>query len=193
MVTLNKWLAIALPLVLILLGINFNASQAQSKSPLALDANKIRWSHLVFGAKSVWVDVKVDVRMEPQSKSKMQTELLENRQGDAIPIPDAGGYRLTTNIETDAAFKAKVNKNNLVWFIPHDGTALGRFRLRRGKDDFKKVYRFTRQGVFRHRQEPKKKQEAPEQVPVSEGSPEEVIDIVFTPPGPDDPGFLRTH
>lgn len=160
MVTLNKWLAIALPLVLILLGINFNASQAQSKSPLALDANKIRWSHLVFGAKSVWVDVKVDVRMEPQSKSKMQTELLENRQGDAIPIPDAGGYRLTTNIETDAAFKAKVNKNNLVWFIPHDGTALGRFRLRRGKDDFKKVYRFTKQGVFRHRQEPKNKQEA---------------------------------
>ena len=150
----------ALPLVFVLFFGNISATRAQSDPPLILDANKISWSHLTFGAKSIWVDVKVEVRLEPQSKAKIQAELLENRQGDAIPIPDAGGYRLTADIETDAAFKSKVNKNNLIWFIPHDGTALGRFRLRRGKDDFKKVYRFTKQGVYRHRQEPKNKQEA---------------------------------
>ena len=158
--TLKKLPIIALTLVFVVFFGNLSPSRAQSNSPLLLDADKINWSHLVLGAKSVWVDVKVDVRLEPQSKAKMQAELLENRQGDAIPIPEAGGYLLTTDIETDAAFKSKVSKNNLVWFLPHDGTALGRFRLRQGKDDFKKVYRFTRQGVFRHRQEPKNKQEA---------------------------------
>ena len=160
MVSLKKLPFIALPLAFVLFFGNLGTSRAQSHSPLLLDAKRIRWSHLVFGAESVWVDVKVDVRLESQSKEKIQAELLENRQGDAIPIPEAGGYRLTTDIESDAAFKAKVNKHNLVWFIPRDGTALGRFRLRQGKDDFKKVYRFTRQGVFRYRQEPKNKQEA---------------------------------
>jgi hypothetical protein len=32
--------------------------------------------------------------------------------------------------------------------------------LRRGEDDFKKIYRFTDKGVFRHRMEPKNSQEA---------------------------------
>jgi hypothetical protein len=114
----------------------------------------------VFGAKSVWVDVVVDVRLEPQPKAAMQAELPVNREGDAIPVPDAGGHRISIDITTDAAFKPPVNKQNRVWFIPRDGTALGRFRLRRGKDDFKKIYRFTRQGVFRHRQEPASKHEA---------------------------------
>jgi hypothetical protein len=156
----KRLLAIALPLALILLGGNFNTSRAQSDSLLILDPSKVRWSHLVYGAKSVWVDVKVDVQLESQSQARMQAELLENSQGDAIAIPDSGGYRMTIDITTDAAFKSPVQKKNRIWFIPHDGTALGRLRLRQGKDDFKKVYRFTRQGVFRNRQEPKNKQEA---------------------------------
>ena len=159
MVTRKRFLAIALPLVLILFSGYFNVSRAQSDSTLLLDANQTRWSHLVYGAKSVWVDVKVDVRLETQSKARIQAELLENRLGDAIQIPDAGGYLMTIDMATDAAFKSPVNKKNRIWFIPHDGTALGRLRLRRGKDDFKKVYRYTRQGVFRNRQEPKNNQE----------------------------------
>ncbi|MCP4622838.1 MAG: DUF3108 domain-containing protein [bacterium] len=160
MVTCKKLQTLALLLVLLLFGGYFRLSWAQSDSPPVLDANRIRWSHLVYSALSRWVDVKVDVRLEQQSKATMQAELPANRQGDAIPVPDAGGYRLTTDIATDAAFKPPVHKKNHVWFIPHDGTALGRLRLRQGKDDFKKVYRFTGQGVFRHRQEPKNKQEA---------------------------------
>jgi hypothetical protein len=160
MVIRNKLKDLALTLVLILFGGCFSQSWAQSDSPLILDTNRIRWSHLIYSAKSIWADVEVDVRLEPQSKAKMQAELPANRQGDAIPVPDAGGYRMTTDIVTDVAFKSPVHKKNHIWFIPHDGTALGRLRLRLGKDDFKKIYRFTRQGVFRHRQEPKNKQEA---------------------------------
>ena len=160
MATHKKLQALALSLMLILLSGSFRHLWAQSKSGLVLDASRIRWSQLVFSAQSIWADVTVDVRLEPQSKARMQTDLPANRQGDAIPIPDAGGYLMTTDIVTDAAFKSPVHKKNHVWFIPHDGTTLGRIRLRRGKDDFEKTYRFTRQGVFRHRQEPKNKQEA---------------------------------
>ncbi len=156
----KKLVALALAGALILFGGYYNPSPAQSDSPPELDVNQFPWSHLVYGAQSVWVDVTVDVRLEPQSQAKMQAELPVNRQGDAIPIPNTGGYRLTVETVTDAAFKSTVHKENRVWFIPHDATVLGRFRLRRGKDDFKKIYRFTRQGVFRHRQEPKNKQEA---------------------------------
>ena len=159
MATHKKWQVIVLSLVLVLFCICVSPSRAQSESALILDADKIRWSHLELGAKSVWVDVNVDVRLEFQSRAKMQAELLENRKGDAIPVPDKGGFKLTIDILSDAAFKPPVHKKNQIWFIPHDGTALGWFRLRRGKEDFKKVYRFTRQGVFRYRQEPKNKQE----------------------------------
>ena len=156
----KKLAALALAWALVLFGGNYTPSPAQSDSPPELDINQFPWSHLVFSAQSVWVDVTVDVRLELQSQTKMQAELLVNRQGDAIPIPGPGGYRMTTKMVTDAAFKSTVHKENRVWSIPHDATALGRFRLRRGKDDFKKIYRFTRQGVFRYRQEPKNKQEA---------------------------------
>ena len=36
-----------------------------------------------------------------------------------------------------------------------DASALGRIRLLRGEDDFKKIYRFTDRGDFRHCLEPK--------------------------------------
>jgi hypothetical protein len=47
-----------------------------------------------------------------------------------------------------------------LWFDPQDATALGRDMLRQGDEDFKKVFRFTRQGVFRYQKEPKDKKEA---------------------------------
>ena len=160
MPTHKKMRALALIMMLILIGGSFSLIWAQSDSAPILDADRISWSHLVYSAQSVWADVRVDVRLEPQSKNTIQAELPANRQGDAIPVPDAGGYRMTTDIVSDVAFKSPVHKKNHIWFIPHDGVALGRLRLRQGKDDFKKTYRFTRQGVFRHRQEPKNKQEA---------------------------------
>ncbi len=52
------------------------------------------------------------------------------------------------------AFGARVNVGNTVWFNPGDAAARGRYRLRRGEDDFEKTYRFARQGVFRRNREP---------------------------------------
>jgi hypothetical protein len=65
---------------------------------------------------------------------------------------------ITTTI--DPSFRSPVNIHNKIWFNPKDAAALGRVRLRSGRDHFKKMYRFTDQGVFRHRIEPQNKKEA---------------------------------
>ena len=57
-------------------------------------------------------------------------------------------------------FRSTVTIVNRIWFDPTNAWALGRVRLRRGEDDFNKSYRFTQQGVFRHRIEPEDKREA---------------------------------
>jgi hypothetical protein len=64
------------------------------------------------------------------------------------------------NTTIDPRFRSPVKIHNRIWFNPTDASALGRVRLRRGEDDFKKIYRFTDQGIFRHRIEPKDKGEA---------------------------------
>jgi hypothetical protein len=67
---------------------------------------------------------------------------------------------MTINTIIDPRFRSPVKIYNRIWFNPSDASALGRIRLRAGEDDFKKTYRFTDQGVFRHRIEPKDKGEA---------------------------------
>jgi hypothetical protein len=67
---------------------------------------------------------------------------------------------MTINTTIDPRFRSPVKIHNRIWFNPTDASALGRVRLRRGDDNFKKMYRFADQGVFRHRIEPKNKKEA---------------------------------
>ena len=72
----------------------------------------------------------------------------------------AQATEMKINTTIDPRVRSPVNIHNRIWFNPADASALGRIRLRRGEDDFKKIYRFTEQGVFRHRIEPKNKKEA---------------------------------
>ena len=106
------------------------------------------------------VDVDVDVHLDYLSAGDVEAALIEARQGTALQVPAQGAYRLGNDIVIDSIVQPPVKISNRVWFDPKDATALGRIRLRRGEDDFKKLYRFTQQGVFRHRIEPRDEQEA---------------------------------
>lgn len=160
MTALKKFLWLALLGGLILFGGFSNSMASPSYSQLQLDANQIPWTQLFYESKSFMVDVAVDLRLQSQSADEVKASLIKNKQGDAIPIPGTGGYKITSDILLDAAFRPPVKIVNHVWFDPADATALGRIRLRQGEDDQKKVYRFTQQGVFRHRKEPKDNEEA---------------------------------
>lgn len=169
----KTFLSLVLSLGLILLSDSSNSIWSQSYSQLELDASRIPWVNLFFQTKSFWVDVTSHMHLEPKSRDEIKAAIIENKQGDALEIPGAGGYKLTSDTIIDSALQPPVEISNQVWFDPKDATALGRTRLRKGEDDFKKIYRFTRQGVFRHRMEPKDKEEAKK-------DPEQWTDVLDT-------------
>ena len=156
----KKWLSLALSISLIVLGAGASLSWAQSYSQLVLDANQVPWTSLFYQTRSFIVDVDVDVHLESLSADEVNAALIKAQQGDAVQVPGQGAYKLTNNILVDSIVQPPVKIANHIWFDPKDATALGRMRLRQGEDDFKKIYRFTRQGVFRHRIEPKDQKEA---------------------------------
>lgn len=148
--------------LLIMIGIvGFPGSiSAEPYSHLSLDPNRIQWSYLLYEVKSTSADVTTEVRLEFPTQAEAKVAMVETREGDPLPVPAAGCYKITVNTLLDSALHAPVKSVDHLWFDPQDATALGRDMLRQGDEDFKKVFRFTRQGVFRYQKEPKDKKEA---------------------------------
>ena len=136
------------------------SAQAQSFSLPELNPKHVQWTYLSFHTKNFWVEVSTDIQMRPLRASDLDALLLASPQGIPIKPKTSSAAEMTINTTIDPRFRSPVNIYNRIWFNPSDAAALGRIRLRRGEDDFKKIYRFTEQGVFRHRLEPKNKREA---------------------------------
>ena len=156
----KKIQVIILGAVIVFYGVFQHPAPAQSFSQLNLDASRVRWSDLSFHAKNFWVEVSTDIQMRSLRASDLDAVLLAAPEGIPIKPKTAQATEMTINTTIDPRFRSPVKIHNRIWFNPADASALGRFRLRRGEDDFKKMYRFTEQGVFRHRIEPKDKGEA---------------------------------
>ena len=153
-------LSVVFSLCLIGLATGASSSRAQTYSQLTLDATGVPWSSLTYRARSFRVDADVDIHVEYLSAGDVEAALIEARRGAALQVPVQGACKLSNYMVFDIIGRPPIKIVNHVWFDPEDATALGRFRLRRGEDDFKKIYRFTQQGVFRHRIEPRDQQEA---------------------------------
>lgn len=132
----------------------------QSFSHLKLDPDQVLWSRLSFRAKRAVVDVKVDVRLAPFSTAEFESIWRTNPQ--SIPLPSLGKevYNMSVNRVIDHIFSPSVTLSNQVLFEPNQAAALYRVRLRRGKDDIKRTYWFSREGVHRLRTKPSTKGEA---------------------------------
>ena len=139
--------------------ISAESVQAQADT-LRLDPERIQWTKLFYQANSFWVDAATTVYLKSLATNEVKASLIQSRQGNPLPVPNSGCYKITTDATIDTVFQPPVTILNHVWFDPTNASALGRARLRQGEDDFKKVYRFTNQGVFRHRREPLNKNEA---------------------------------
>jgi hypothetical protein len=136
------------------------AVRAQSNSFLKLDATRVSWTHLSFHAKNFLVEVSTDIQMKSLPASDLGAVLLASPKGTPIKPQTPQVNEISINTTIASSFRSPVKIHNRIWFNPTDASALGRVRLRRGEDDFKKIYRFTEQGIFRHRIEPKDKKEA---------------------------------
>jgi hypothetical protein len=136
-----------------------NSTRAQSYSQIKLDPKRVPWTQLSYRIKNFSTEVNVQVQLESLPAAEVKAALIKSPQGVPIEAWRPESNRITVHYNVDSIFKPPVKTINHVWFNPKDATALGRIRLRRGNADFKKVYRFTEQGVFRHRREPKDQQE----------------------------------
>jgi hypothetical protein len=146
--------------ILIGLGTITRSAEAQTGSHFDLDFNRVPWTHLSFHAKNFWVEVSTDIQLRSLSVSELEAVLLATPQGVPVKPQNSQASEMTIHTIIDPRFRQPVKIYNRIWFDPTNASALGRVRLRRGEDDFKKMYRFTDQGVFRHRIEPKNKSEA---------------------------------
>jgi hypothetical protein len=136
------------------------STRAKSYSQIDLEPKRVSWTTLSYRAKKLTADVNTQVSLESLPKAEVEATLIKSAEGVPIKISRPKAYKLTVNRVVDSLFSSPVTSTSKVWFNPRDATALGRERLRVGKKDFKKTYRFTDQGVFRHRREPKGRQEA---------------------------------
>jgi len=131
-----------------------------SFSHLNLDPNQVLWSRLSFRATRAVGDVKVDVRLAPFSTAEFESVWRTNPQ--SIPLPSLGQevYNIDVNRVIDHIFSPPVTLSNQVLFEPNQAAALYKVRLRRGKDEVKRTYWFSREGVHRLRTKPSTKREA---------------------------------
>jgi hypothetical protein len=136
---------------------------AQSYSQIKLDLKRVPWTQLSYRIKKFSVEVNAQVQLESLPAAEVEAALIKSPQGDPIEVLSPESTRISVYYDVDPIFLSPVKTINHVWFNPMDATALGRIRQRRGNEDFKKVYRFTQQGVFRHRREPKDQQETPKE------------------------------
>jgi hypothetical protein len=146
----------------ILLGCNIHSRPAHAQSPSRppYDPGRVPWSDLTFAAKNFWVEVTTRVQLIQLPAAEAEALLLQSPRG--VPVRAAAPHvsQITIDTTIDPKFRPPVTLYSRMWFNPADASALGRITIRRGEDDYKRIYRFTGQGVFRHQLEPKDKQEA---------------------------------
>ena len=129
---------------------------------LTLDPDQVLWSSLSFRAKRAVVDVKVDVRLAPVSTAEFQSIWQANPKFIPLPSLSQKIYNIEVNRVIDHIFSPPVTLSNQVLFEPIQADAFYRVRLRQGKDDIKRTYWFSREGVHRLRTKPSNKAEASE-------------------------------
>jgi hypothetical protein len=139
---------------------NGSAAYAQPASIIQYDPGRVAWTDLVFQAKNTWVEVSTHIELISLPAAEVEALLLVSPKGAPVKPATPRASQMTIRTTIAPKFRSPVNLYNRIWFNPMDASVLGRIMLRRGEDDFKKIYRFTDRGVFRHQLEPKDKQEA---------------------------------
>jgi hypothetical protein len=121
--------------------------------------NRIAWTELALQAKKFTATLNARIRLTSIFAADIDPVLPKSPRGTPVQPSGSELCRLELNMRIHATLRSDVQIFNQVWFNPGTAEVVGRVRLRRGQDDFKKIYRFTRQGVFRHRWEPLNKKE----------------------------------
>jgi len=136
-----------------------NSAAAQSQLNSAFNPSQVGWTRLLFKGKTFVGKVSVEVQLAFIPPDEAQRVLITSPKGIPISMESPNVVRLTVHRTIDSTFSSKITEEDKIWFNPIQASVLGRIRLRRGDDDFLKMYRFTDLGVFRIQKEPAHKNE----------------------------------
>jgi hypothetical protein len=153
---------IAIPLALgLILSIGVFSAIGQPHEGIALNIDAIPWHRVAFRSQHplVTVSTRLDLSLIPWDA--VAPRLLSAAEG--VPVMPSTTDILAISVTTaiTPALRSGANITNDIWIDPKTSGALGRRRIRLGDDDFDKHYRFAEGGVFRHRVQPKDKEEIP--------------------------------
>jgi hypothetical protein len=157
---LDKTAAWLLGFVLVVVGAG-RSGGGSAVSP-AFDAAQVTWRHLSYQASRPLVEVTTNVDLTKGTAAEAQKDFVASSRG--TPFAAAGDEVFQVEVDTtiNPTFSSKVQVAARVWFSPEDATALQRFQIRSGEDDYQRWFRFTREGVYRLQKEPQDAKEAAE-------------------------------
>jgi hypothetical protein len=132
-----------------------NESGANSSTQPNADPALVSWRSLSFKADKMLTKVMVDIELTVISAENAEALLIDTPQGTPAEASSSRVYQIDVNRTIDRPIRATIKEQDRIWFDPGTFNTLGRMRLRTGDEEFKKTYRFTREGVFRKNREPK--------------------------------------
>jgi hypothetical protein len=154
------WLLLMVMGLAVPLAVRTEFARAQFVPASGLDVQRVPWKHLRYRANNWAVTFSATMTLDALPSERAEAVLLKSDRGTPLKASGPQTLRISLDMTMDFIFRDPVLITNKVWFNPDDATALGRLRVRRGEDDFEKIYRFTAQGVFRRNREPQTEEEA---------------------------------
>ena len=155
---LDKTAAWLLGLVLLVVRAGW-AGGVPAVSP-TFDAARVTWRHLLYQASNSMVEVTTKVDLTKMPAARAQRDFVASPRGTPFAAAGDEVFQLDVDTAINPTFSSKVQVAACVWFSPEDGTALQRLQIRLGEDDYKRWFRFTREGVYRLQKEPLDTKEA---------------------------------
>jgi len=140
-------------------GWDITAGAGKIATAFELNADQVVWNHLSYRAESILGKVTTDVHLMAVPIEAGADLLMTDAAGEALQPSGSTAFTLTVDskivplIGSDEILKTKS------WFDPNNAAALQRVRLRLGKEKWQKSYRFTENGVLRHRTKPQDQRE----------------------------------
>lgn len=118
------------------------------------DANRIFWNSLSYETKNFFATVKTDVHLEVFTSEEIEQLLIPAPKGVALHALSSKIFTITVQSVFDPRIGSTDYIQSQVWCDFKNAAALQRVRLRQGKKNWEKTYRFTNNGVFRLRKKP---------------------------------------
>lgn len=131
-----------------------NAGPAQSFPAANIAPGGVSWRLLSFKADSSFGKLETNVQLTTLPAGETAELLITAPQHEALRASGSTTVSIKVHSSADPLLGTREELETQSWFNPEDIAALQRVRVRRGKQSWKKSYRFAKDGVYRVRQKP---------------------------------------